>query len=227
MRRTGREARFVWPTCSLRDGAASGGSLPRLITAPPSQSGKLPVGLAREGEKALAAPIERIERFRSHRLIPVLTHDVDTISAPLVISLTITLGCVGLLSWPMFLLMLAAIAVGVMTRYEAQLVGMQGFIAGRDAQDELQSQYDAVAGNAQKLRIHRPRRHRTFTHGIQTTAEFICKTQIRAINTFVTAKTFDSMLFCGHRHRAVDAWRWAWPGQSGDQLLPPGAARLR
>ena len=56
------------------------------------------------GEKVLAAPIEQIERFRSHRLIPVLTHDVDTISdfafafAPLAISLTVTLGCLGYLA---------------------------------------------------------------------------------------------------------------------------------
>lgn len=34
-----------------------------------------------------------------------------------------------------------------------------------------------------------------FTRGIQATAEFICKTQLRAINTFVIAKTFGSMLF--------------------------------
>lgn len=32
------------------------------------------------GAKVLAAPIEQIERYRTHRLIPVLTHDVDTIS---------------------------------------------------------------------------------------------------------------------------------------------------
>lgn len=156
------------------------------------------------GEKVLAAPIEQIERFRSHRLIPVLTHDVDTISdfafafAPLAISLTVTLGCLGylaMLSWPMFLLMLAAIAVGTSAQYLAQSVGVRGFMAARDAEDDLQRQYNAVAGGAKELRIHRPRRHRMFVHGIQATADFICKTQIRAINTFVIAKTFGSMLF--------------------------------
>ncbi|MBA1194304.1 cyclic peptide export ABC transporter [Pseudomonas entomophila] len=156
------------------------------------------------GEKVLAAPIEQIERYRSHRLIPVLTHDVDTISdfafafAPLAISLTVTLGCLGylaLLSWPMFLLMLVAIAVGVTAQSVAQSVGVQGFMAARDAEDELQRQYHAVAGGAKELRIHRPRRHRMFTQGIQATADFICRTQIRAINTFVIAKTFGSMLF--------------------------------
>lgn len=105
----------------------------------------------------LAAPIEQIERFRSHRLIPVLTHDVDTISdfafafAPLAISLTVTLGCLGylaMLSWPMFLLMLAAIAVGTSAQYLAQSVGVRGFMAARDAEDDLQRQYNAVAGGA-------------------------------------------------------------------------------
>ncbi|MBC3409976.1 cyclic peptide export ABC transporter [Pseudomonas sp. SWRI51] len=156
------------------------------------------------GEKVLAAPIEQIERFRSHRLIPVLTHDVDTISdfafafAPLAISLTVTLGCLGylaMLSWPMFLLMLAAIAIGTTAQYFAQSVGVRGFMAARDAEDDLQRQYNAVAGGAKELRIHRPRRHRMFVHGIQATADFICRTQIRSINTFVIAKTFGSMLF--------------------------------
>ncbi|MCR3792252.1 pyoverdine export ABC transporter PvdE, partial [Pseudomonas aeruginosa] len=50
------------------------------------------------GEKVLSAPIEQIERYRTHRLIPVLTHDIDTISdfsfsfTPLAIALTITFG---------------------------------------------------------------------------------------------------------------------------------------
>ena len=53
------------------------------------------------GEKVLSAPITQIERYRSHRLIPVLTHDVDTISdfsfafTPLAIAATVTLGCLG------------------------------------------------------------------------------------------------------------------------------------
>ena len=156
------------------------------------------------GEKVLAAPIDQIERYRSHRLIPVLTHDVDTISdfafafAPLAISMTVTLGCLGylaLLSWPMFLLMLVAIAIGTGAQFIAQSSGVKGFEAAREAEDDLQRHYNAIADGAKELRIHRPRRHRMFVHGIQATADFICKTQIRSINTFVIAKTFGSMLF--------------------------------
>ncbi|MGY2290391.1 cyclic peptide export ABC transporter [Pseudomonas sp. SDO528_S397] len=156
------------------------------------------------GEKVLSAPIEQIERYRSHRLIPVLTHDVDTISdfafafAPLAISLTVTLGCMGylaMLSWPMFLLLVVAILIGTVVQFLAQGAGIKGFMAARDAEDVLQKHYNAIAEGAKELRIHRPRRQRMFASGIQATADFICKTQVRSINTFVIAKTFGSMLF--------------------------------
>ena len=156
------------------------------------------------GEKVLSAPIDQIERYRSHRLIPVLTHDVDTISdfafafAPLAISLTVTLGCLGylaMLSWPMFLMMLVAIAIGTTIQAIARAKGMRGFYAARDCEDELQKHYNAIAEGAKELRIHRPRRQRMFVSGIQKTAEKICDTQIRSINTFVIAKSFGSMLF--------------------------------
>ncbi|SDI16615.1 putative ATP-binding cassette transporter [Pseudomonas flavescens] len=156
------------------------------------------------GEKVLSAPIEQIERYRSHRLIPVLTHDVDTISdfafafTPLAISLTVTLGCLGylaVLSWPMFLLIVIAIGIGTVIQYIAQARGIQGFLQARDAEDQLQKHYNAIAEGAKELRIHRPRRKRMFTQGIQQTAELIRDTQIRSINTFVIAKSLGSMLF--------------------------------
>ena len=156
------------------------------------------------GEKVLSAPIEQIERYRSHRLIPVLTHDVDTISdfafafAPLAISFTVTLGCMGylaMLSWPMFLIMVVAIVIGTVAQYIARGHGIKGFMQARDAEDELQKHYNAIAEGAKELRIHRPRRHRMFVSGIEHTADKICDTQIRSVNTFVIAKTFGSMLF--------------------------------
>ncbi|UVM54125.1 cyclic peptide export ABC transporter [Pseudomonas sp. B21-012] len=156
------------------------------------------------GEKVLSAPIGQIERYRSHRLIPVLTHDIDTISsfafafAPLAISLTVTLGCLGylaMLSWPMFVMMLLAIGIGTVIQYVARARGIKGFMAAREAEDELQKHYSAIAEGAKELRIHRPRRQRMFVAGIQKVAEHICNTQIRSINTFVIAKSLGSMLF--------------------------------
>jgi putative ATP-binding cassette transporter len=156
------------------------------------------------GEKVLLAPIEQIERFRTHRLIPVLTHDVDTVSdfafsfAPLAIALTVTLGCLGYLAYlslPMFALLLVAIVIGTVVQYVARAKGIKGFEAAREAEDELQKHYSAIAAGAKELRIHRPRRQRMFSQRIEGTADYICNTHIRSINTFVIAKTFGSMLF--------------------------------
>ena len=156
------------------------------------------------GEKVLSAPIAQIERYRSHRLIPVLTHDIDTISdfsfafAPLTISMTVTLGCLGylaLLSWPLFVLMLLAMGIGIGAQVLARTRGIHGFEAAREAEDELQKHYHAIAQGAKELRIHRPRRHRMFTQRIQQISDLICATQVKAVNTFILAKTFGSTLF--------------------------------
>ncbi|WP_263139961.1 cyclic peptide export ABC transporter [Pseudomonas sp. RIT-PI-AD] len=166
---------------------------------------KIIAGLRKDlGAKVLSAPIEQIERYRIHRLIPVLTHDVDTISdfafafAPLAISLTVILGCVGylaLLSWPMFLITVLAIGLGSLVQYIARNKGIQGFYAAREAEDELQKHYQAIAEGAKELRIHRPRRHDMFVRKIQGTADRICDTHVRSINIFVIAKSLGSMLF--------------------------------
>ncbi|WP_028695083.1 cyclic peptide export ABC transporter [Pseudomonas cremoricolorata] len=156
------------------------------------------------GAKVLSAPIDQIERYRTHRLIPVLTHDVDTISdfafsfAPLAISLTVVLGCLGYLaslSLPIFAMTLVAIGIGSMVQYIAQRKGMRGFNAAREAEDELQKHYQAVAEGAKELRIHRPRRHSMLTRNIQGTADHIRDTHVRSINIYVIAKSLGSMLF--------------------------------
>jgi putative ATP-binding cassette transporter len=156
------------------------------------------------GQKVLLAPIEQIERFRSHRLIPILTHDVNMVSnfafsfAPLAIAFTVTLGCLAYLAYlslPMFALLLVALVIGTVIQYVARARGIRGFEAAREAEDALQKHYSAIAAGAKELRIHRPRRQRMFSQRIEATAEQICATNIRSVNTFVVAKTFGSMLF--------------------------------
>ncbi|AZC32351.1 cyclic peptide export ABC transporter [Pseudomonas chlororaphis] len=156
------------------------------------------------GEKVLSAPIEQIERYRSHRLIPVLTHDVDTISdfsfafTPLAIAATVTLGCLGYLAYlsvPMFLMMVVAILIGTTVQYVAGGKGIRGFDLARDQEDELQRYYNAIASGAKELRMHRPRRYRMNTHRIQETADRISSIQVRSVNIYILAKTFGSMLF--------------------------------
>jgi putative ATP-binding cassette transporter len=156
------------------------------------------------GEKVLSAPIGQIERYRSHRLIPVLTHDVDTISdfsfafTPLAIAATVTLGCLGYLAYlsvPMFLMMVVAVVIGSAVQFIAGGKGIQGFDLARSHEDELQRYYNAIASGAKELRMHRPRRYRMNTHRIQETADRISDIQVRSVNIYILAKTFGSMLF--------------------------------
>lgn len=156
------------------------------------------------GSKIISAPIEQIERYRSHRLIPVLTHDIDTISdfafafAPLAVSLTVSLGCLGYLaslSLPMFLTTAVAIVIGCAIQYFARSKGIRGFFEARDKEDELQKHYRAMAEGAKELRISRPRRFQHYSQRLQGTADEIRDIQIRSINQFVIAKGFGSTLF--------------------------------
>ncbi|KAF1072454.1 MAG: ABC transporter ATP-binding/permease protein YojI [Pseudomonas citronellolis] len=156
------------------------------------------------GGKLISAPIEQIERYRTHRLIPVLTHDIDTISdfafafAPLAVSLTVTLGCLGYLaslSLPMFLTTAVAIVIGSAIQYFARSKGIRGFFEARDEEDELQKHYRAMAEGAKELRISRPRRFQHYSQRLQGSAERICDIQVRSINLFVIAKGFGSTLF--------------------------------
>ncbi|MDF3935148.1 cyclic peptide export ABC transporter [Pseudomonas citronellolis] len=156
------------------------------------------------GSKIISAPIEQIERYRSHRLIPVLTHDVDTISdfafafAPLAVSLSVCLGCLGYLaslSLPMFLTTAVAIVIGSAVQYFARSKGIKGFFEARDEEDELQKHYRAMAEGAKELRISRPRRFQHYSERLQGSVERICDIQVRSINQFVIAKGFGSTLF--------------------------------
>ena len=154
--------------------------------------------------KILLAPIDQIERFRTHRLIPVLTHDIDVISdfafnlAPLAVSLSVTLGCLAYmaaLSWPLLLVTLVAIAIGGTLQVLARERGVAGFEQARLLEDELQRSYRAIAEGAKELRINRQRRFRIFRTDLAGTIARIRDLQLRSINLFVVAKVLGSSLF--------------------------------
>ncbi|MGY4490635.1 cyclic peptide export ABC transporter [Pseudomonas sp. TE3610] len=156
------------------------------------------------GSRILSAPIDQLESYRSHRLTPVLTHDVDTISdfafvlAPLAVSLSVTLGCLAYLanlSLPMFLTTVVAVLIGSAVQYLARVRGIKGFFEAREHEDELQKQYRAISEGAKELRINRGRRLRLFEDKLKGTTQRICDIQVRSIKLFVVAKGFGSTLF--------------------------------
>ncbi|MEE1925742.1 cyclic peptide export ABC transporter [Pseudomonas sp. 148P] len=169
--------------------------------------------------KILVAPIEQLERYRSHRLIPVLLNDVTTLSnfalsvAPMVIAFTVTLGCLSylaFLSWQILGLTLLTVVIGAGAQYLAHQAGMRSILRARDGEDELQKHYQAISAGAKELRIQRRRRQHLLNEQIGGTTERICAANIRAAGIFVSAETFGSMLFFAVIGIAI-AFQALWP----------------
>ncbi len=169
--------------------------------------------------KVLAAPIEQLERFQSHRLIPILLNDVTTIStfalsvAPMVIAFTVTLACLcylAVLSWQILLLTVITVLIGVGAQYVAQRFGNVCLTQARDGEDELQSYYQSITDGAKELRIQRPRRWNMRDQLINGVTERIAQANIRAANIFISAETFGSMLFFAVIGLAI-AFQVLWP----------------
>ena len=169
--------------------------------------------------KVLVAPIAQLERYRAHRLIPVLLNDVSTISAfalsvaPMVIAFTVTLGCLAylaLLSWQILLITALTVVIGTGAQFLAHRFGMKNILTARNGEDELQKHYQALSGGAKELRIQRKRRQHMHDQLIHGATERICKANIRAANIFVSAETFGSMLFFAVIGVAI-AFQALWP----------------
>jgi putative ATP-binding cassette transporter len=155
-------------------------------------------------QKILAAPIDALERYRTHRLMPVLSQDVDMISdvafalSGTLIALAVALGCLGylaFLSLPLFGLMLLALVIGVTVQLMAQIRGEAGFWKAREQEDQLHKAYRAISEGAKELRMHRTRRTRMFAGQVERIVDTIRVVNGRAINTYVIATAFGSALF--------------------------------
>ncbi len=155
-------------------------------------------------QKILAAPIDALESYRSYRLMPVLTQDVDMVSdlafilASTMIAFSIALGCLGYLAYlspALFGLVLVALLTGVTVQIIAQSRGVAGFWKAREHEEQLHKSYRSISEGAKELRMHRLRRARVMEEQIEHNIEMIRSVNTRAINTYVLATAFGSALF--------------------------------
>jgi putative ATP-binding cassette transporter len=155
-------------------------------------------------QKILSAPIDALERYRTHRLMPVLSQDVDMISdvafalSETLIALAIALGCLAylaVLSPPLFGILLVALVAGASIQVMAQSRGVAGFWKARDYEEQLHKAYRGISEGAKELRMHRARRALVFGSQIERIVDNIRTVNSRAINTYVVATAFGSALF--------------------------------
>ena len=159
------------------------------------------ISLAR---KILSAPIDALERYRTHRLMPVLSQDVDMISdaafvlSSALIGSAIALGCLAYLAWlspALFALVLVALVVGATLQIAAQTRAEKGFWKAREHEDRLHKAYRAISEGAKELRMHRERRSRMLGEQVERIVAQIRDVNGRAINTYVIAAAFGAALF--------------------------------
>jgi putative ATP-binding cassette transporter len=159
------------------------------------------ISLAR---KILSAPIDALERYRTHRLMPVLSQDVDMISdaafvlSSALIGSAIALGCLAYLAWlspALFALVLVALVVGATLQIAAQTRAEKGFWKAREHEDRLHKAYRAISEGAKELRMHRERRSRMLGEQVERIVAQIRDVNGRAINTYVVAAAFGAALF--------------------------------
>lgn len=164
--------------------------------------------------KILSAPIDALERYRTHRLMPVLTQDVDMISdvtfalATTMVSAATVLGCLGYLGYlspPLFSFLIVALAGGTVAQLFAQARGVSGFWKARDHEEQLHKAYRDISAGAKELRMHRERRSRMYSGQIERIIGAIRDVNSKAINTYVVATAFGSALYF-----LLIAWILGW-----------------
>ncbi|MGQ3071116.1 MAG: cyclic peptide export ABC transporter [Ferrovibrionaceae bacterium] len=154
--------------------------------------------------RVLTAPIAGIERYKLPRLIATLNGDVETIAqlsfvfSSLVIAAAVTLGCLAylaMLSPALCGVTIVALFVGAAGHVIARHRGLEIFNTARANEDDLQKHYRAIVDGAKELRLNRIRRARVFDDQLVGAIERIRGLRTQAINVFVTANAFGSLVF--------------------------------
>jgi putative pyoverdin transport system ATP-binding/permease protein len=157
-------------------------------------------------DRVLRAPIPVIERHGSHRLLAVLTSDIDAVSTftlqfpAFMIALTTAVGSFGYLlalSRPAFALCTAAAALGLLAGRMGQLGWVRDYESARDTEDALRHHYRAITDGAKELRLSRPRRQRVHGFLVSGAVERIAQLRASAMRRLWIVDAVIASLFFG------------------------------
>jgi len=151
----------------------------------------------------LAAPLLHLEQLGSARLLTTLTDDVPAITnAVLVIPVlcvnaALVIGCLiylGILSWGVFLIILAFMILGIAT-YQVPIIKVQKvFRVAREHADRLQEHFRALTLGAKELKLHNERRHTFVRDGLEATADALQKNNVVGLNLYTAAASWGQVL---------------------------------
>ncbi|MGH8497994.1 MAG: cyclic peptide export ABC transporter, partial [Methylococcales bacterium] len=129
--------------------------------------------------KILAAPLLCLQSLGAPRLLAALTEDVATLAAAvqalpwLCVSGAVVFGCLiymGLLSWPLLLLVAVTIVLGVVLFLLVKSKALGSLQSARQSQDEIFSHFRGLIEGIKELKLNRARREAFFSDDLETSA---------------------------------------------------------
>ncbi|HZI08020.1 MAG TPA: cyclic peptide export ABC transporter [Archangium sp.] len=154
--------------------------------------------------RILATPLRQLEEYGGHRLLAVLTDDVNTLGGSLLciphilINSAIIAGCLLYLAWLspfVFLALLAFMAVGFVTYQLPMSRAITSIRASREMQDGLYKHLGAVIHGIKELKLHPGRREAFLDKSLGETTSALRRLNMRGFSLFSASSSWGMFLF--------------------------------
>jgi cyclic peptide transporter len=154
-------------------------------------------------QEILRAPLRRLEKVGSHRVLTAFTEDTMVITnaliqlPPLCTNAVIVVGCLVYmlwLSWLLFLLVLGCAAIGVLIYHLMEKRASRSFRAARESVAEFMKQFRSLVDGNKELKLHRQRRKEFFAEGIEATAASVAHHRVTATTSYALAENLGEIL---------------------------------
>lgn len=162
---------------------------------------KLHMHLSRQ---ILAASLRHLEELGAHRLLATLTEDVEAITDAFIwypvlcINSAMVLGCLvymGWLSWSLLLVVLALMALGIMSYRIPQRWAVRSLWQAREENDQLYRHFRAQTEGIKELKLHRQRRQAFLSQVLQATATAFRRHTVFGMAIYAVTRSWGNLLF--------------------------------
>lgn len=153
--------------------------------------------------KILAARLRHLEELGAHRLMAALTDDIPVITNTLVVVpilciniATAIAGLVylGFLSWPVLLMVLGFVILGIVTYQLPVLRALRSFKLAREQADKLLKHFRALTEGSKELKLHHRRREAFLRDSLQTTAASLRHHNTNGLTIYIAAASWGQIL---------------------------------
>lgn len=155
-------------------------------------------------QKLLATPLKKLQALGKHRLLVILTNDINTFTQAfewvpkLFINCVLVLGCVGYLawmSWSLLLLLAGFLAVGMTVFHLAERYALHHLEQVREHKDSLYRHCRSLVEGTKELQLSRGRRRVFIEQAIGPSALAFKQSFVRGMRIYATVANFGMLQF--------------------------------